>query len=112
MQGGLAVGSLVWGLVTGAADVETALTIAAAGLVVGVGLGRRWPLARAERNDLTPAGAWSDPQVDIEPRPDDGPVLITVEYVIDPGDAESFVQAMEELGRVRRRDGAYQWSIY
>jgi predicted MFS family arabinose efflux permease len=112
IQGGLAVGSLTWGLVTGAADVELALTIAAAGLVAGVALGRRWPLAESERNDLTPAHVWSDPHVPIEPRPDDGPVLITVEYEIDPADAERFVPAMEELGRIRRRDGAYRWELY
>jgi MFS family permease len=112
MQGGLAIGSLTWGLVTGAADVETALTIAAVGLVGGVALARRWPLAGSERSDLTPAGAWSDPNVDIEPQPDDGPVLITVEYDVDPGDAERFVAAMDELRRVRRRDGAYRWGLY
>ena len=112
MQGGLASGSLAWGLVTGAADVETALTIAAAGLVAGVALARRWPLAASERSDLTPAGIWSDPNVGIEPRPDDGPVLITVEYEIDPEDAERFLRAMEELGRIRRRDGAYRWDLY
>lgn len=112
MQGGLAVGSLIWGLVTGAADVETALTIAAAGLVAGVALARRWPLAEAESSDLTPAGVWADPNVDIEPRPDDGPVLITVEYEVDPADAERFVAAMEELGVIRRRDGAYRWDLY
>jgi MFS family permease len=112
MQGGLAAGSLTWGLVTGIADVETALMIAAAGLVAGVALARRWPLAESERSDLTPAGVWSDPNVGLEPRPDDGPVLITVEYQVDPGDAERFVPAMEELGRVRRRDGAYRWDLY
>jgi MFS family permease len=112
MQGGLAIGSLTWGLVTGAADVETALTIAAAGLVVGVALSRRWPLGETEHSDLTPAGAWSDPHVDIEPQPDDGPVLVTVEYEIDPADAERFVPAMEALGRVRRRDGGYRWGVY
>jgi Transmembrane secretion effector len=112
MQGGLAIGSLAWGLVTGAADVETALTIAAAGLVAGVALALRWPLAASERSDLTPAGVWSDPNVSIEPRPDDGPVLITVEYEVDPADAERFVPAMEELGRIRRRDGAYRWDLY
>jgi MFS family permease len=112
MQGGLASGSLIWGLVTGAANVETALTIAAAGLVAGVALARRWPLAESERSDLTPAGAWSDPNVDIEPRPHDGPVMITVEYDVDPADAERFVAAMQELGRVRRRDGAYRWELY
>lgn len=112
MQGGLAAGSLVWGLVTGAADVETALTLAAAGLVAGVVLARRWPLAQSERSDLTPAGVWSDPNVDIEPRSDDGPVLITVEYRIDPADARRFVEAMDELRRVRRRDGAFRWDLY
>ena len=113
MQGGLALGSLTWGLTTGLADVETALTIAAAGLVAGVALARRWPLAEAEGSDLTPAeGAWADPHVHLEPRPDDGPVLITVEYQVDPADAERFVPAMEELGRIRRRDGAFRWNLY
>jgi hypothetical protein len=98
--------------VTGAADVETALTIAAAGLVAGVALARRWPLAEAEGSDLTPAGVWSDPNVDIEPHPDDGPVLITVEYEVDPSDAERFVPAMDELSRIRRRDGAFRWNLY
>jgi predicted MFS family arabinose efflux permease len=112
MQGCLALGSLVWGLVTAAAGVETALSIAAAGLVGGVALARRWPLAGSERSDLTPAGVWSDPNVDIEPLPDDGPVLVTVEYRIDPEDAEAFGAAMEKLGSVRRRDGAYRWELY
>jgi Transmembrane secretion effector len=112
LQGGLALGSLTWGLVTGAADVETALTIAAVGLVGGVILARRWPLPSPEGTDLEPAGAWSDLHLPIEPRPDDGPVLITVEYEVDPADADRFVPAMEDLGRVRRRDGAYRWGLY
>jgi hypothetical protein len=112
MQGGLAAGSLAWGLLTGATDVRLALTVAAAGIVVGVAFARRWPLAGSERADLTPAGQWPDPTVDVEPRPDDGPVLVTVEYEIDAADAERFVEVMDELGRVRRRDGAYGWRLY
>jgi MFS family permease len=112
MQGGLASGSLAWGLLTAAVDVETALTIAAVGLAAGVALARRWPLAASERSDLTPAGAWADPNVGIEPRPEDGPVMITVEYRVDPADAERFVPAMQELSRIRRRDGAYRWELY
>jgi MFS family permease len=112
MQGGLAIGSLTWGLLTGAADVEIALTLAAIGLLAGVALARRWPLAESEHSDLTPAGVWSDPSVGLEPRPGDGPVLITIEYEVDQADAERFVAAMEELRRVRRRDGAYRWDLY
>jgi hypothetical protein len=77
-----------------------------------VALARRWPLAKSALDDLTPAGVWSDPIVDIEPRPDDGPVLITVEYLVDPADTDDFISAMHELNRIRRRDGAYRWGLY
>jgi hypothetical protein len=39
-------------------------------------------------------------------------VLVTVEYEIDPADAERFVAAMEDVGRIRRRDGAFRWNLY
>jgi MFS family permease len=112
MQGGLALGSLALGLITGAAGVRAALVIGAGGLVAGLLGVRRWPLAHAELADLSPAGTWSDPAAELEPVPSDGPVLITVEYTIDSSDADAFVAAMQELGRVRRRDGAYRWNLY
>jgi len=112
MQGGLALGSLTWGLVTGGAGVQTALLVAAGGLAVGVLGARRWPLSRWEVADLSPARTWSEPTVELEPVPSDGPVLVTVEYAVDSQDAEDFVAAMDELGRVRRRDGAHRWNLY
>jgi MFS family permease len=114
MQGGLAVGSLALGVVTGAAGVRAALLIAAGGLAAGVLGVRRWPLAHSERADLSPAGTWSDPTAaaQLEPVPSDGPVLVTVEYLIDSSEANDFVAAMQDLGRVRRRDGAYRWNLY
>ena len=39
-------------------------------------------------------------------------MLVTVEYEVDAADAEHFVAAMDEMGRVRRRDGAYRWSLF
>ena len=41
-----------------------------------------------------------------------GPVLVTVEYEIDPEDHIEFLTAMEEIGRERKRDGAYAWGIF
>jgi MFS family permease len=112
MQGGLAVGSLTLGLLTGAAGVRAALLVAAGGLAAGLLGVRRWPLARLEVADLSPAGTWSDPAAQLEPVPSDGPVLVTVEYRIDSSEADEFVAAMQDLGRVRRRDGAYRWGLY
>ena len=42
----------------------------------------------------------------------DGPVLITVEYIIDPAQAAEFLNAMRKYERVRRRDGASRWGIF
>ena len=112
MQGGIAGGSLVWGLLADAAGEETALVVAAIGLASGIAGARRWRLAPAEGADLTPALAWNEPAPAIDLSPADGPVLVTVEYEVDGADADAFIAAAEELGRVRRRDGAFRWNVY
>src|SRR5205807_9195561 len=43
---------------------------------------------------------------------DRGPVLVTIEYRIDPKDREPFLAALEKLARERRRDGAYAWGVF
>jgi MFS family permease len=111
-QGGLALGSLTWGLVAGGAGVRTALLIAAGGLVAGIAGAPRWRLAPLYRADVSPAASWSEPRLEVEPAPTDGPVLVTLEYRVDDHRAADFVGAMEALGRIRRRDGAYRWDLY
>jgi hypothetical protein len=49
---------------------------------------------------------------DIETDVRKGPMMITVEYTVIPKHTADFVNAMHEYGRVRRRDGAYQWGIF
>ena len=39
-------------------------------------------------------------------------MLVTVEYTVGYADAEQYVQTMEELGSVRRRNGAYRWNLF
>jgi MFS family permease len=111
-QGTLALGSLGWGLLTGATDVRLALMVAVGGLLAGIVVARRWPLAPGEDLDLSPALHWSEPSLAFEPESRDGPVLVTLEYRIPKEHAGEFVEAMRELGRVRRRDGAYAWELY
>ncbi len=112
LQGSLALGSLAWGFTAAGLGVETALLIAAGGLLAGVVAGLRWPLAPGEDVDLSPASPWSSPEVALEPRPADGPVLVTLEYRVRAERTDEFVSAMTELGRVRRRDGAHAWDLY
>jgi hypothetical protein len=50
--------------------------------------------------------------VAFEPGPRDGPVLVTLEYRVPNERADEFLDALQELARVRRRDGAYAWDVY
>ena len=65
--------------------------------------------------DVTPWNGWRAPTIaasattDLE---DIGPVLVTVEYDIAPARASDFIKVMRRYGRIRRRDGAYEWGIF
>ena len=62
--------------------------------------------------DLSPSQHWSLPETREEIDNDRGPVLVKIEYRIDPKDSAAFVRALDELGFERRRDGAFAWGIF
>src|SRR5205085_11106577 len=53
-----------------------------------------------------------EPAIAGEPSLDAGPVMMQVEYRVAPPRAVAFRNAMAELGRNRRRDGAVQWWLF
>ena len=44
--------------------------------------------------------------------PNRGPVLVTLEYRIDPTRRQEFLALMQQLGETRRRDGAFMWGLF
>jgi MFS family permease len=111
LLGGLAAGSAAWGVVASRLNTRYALDIAAAGLLIGLAARFRYRLVRGELS-LEPWVHWPEPISLVEPEPDRGPVLITLEYRIDPNRAREFRNAMREMKRIRRRDGAFRWGLY
>lgn len=111
-QGSMVLGSLLWGTLAQHTSLSTALATAAVGLIVCVLLTRRFRLRCAEKLDLQASLHWDQPRIAFEPCPNDGPVLITLEYRIDPANAEEFTKVMQALSQIRRRDGALQWGLY
>ncbi len=111
-QGGLALGSFIWGLVAENFGSPFALAITAAGLALGLFTMLRWRLQRGLSLDLRPSLHWPAPDVAEEPDLEEGPVLVTVEYRIKPEDGHDFAGAMFKLARARRRIGAARWDLY
>jgi predicted MFS family arabinose efflux permease len=110
--GALAAGSAAWGALAERAGVPVALLAAAGASLLGLAATFFFPLRAGEELDLSPALHWSEPAVVQEPHPERGPVLVIVEYRIDPMRAAEFAHAMRELERILRRDGALRWGLF
>lgn len=112
LYGGLSGGSILWGSVASRSNTPTAMLWAAGALVIGLLAGIRYRLPREQTMDLSPAQHWAPAVVAGEPGPDDGPVLITVEYRIDPARRAEFVSALHNMRLERLRDGAFHWGLF
>jgi len=110
--GAMTAGSAIWGKVASVEGLSATFFIAAAGAVIGLiaTWGRR--LQTAAGLDLTPANHWRAPVFVQRVEDDRGPILVTVEYRIDPKDRAPFLAAMHEIGLERKRDGAYAWNVF
>ncbi len=111
-QGGLALGAAAWGALAERVGLDDTLLAAAAGLLAGVILGRRVAVEEAGERDFEPSRLWPAPTPAAPLDHDRGPVLVTIEYRIDPRQADEFREAAEEMGAIRRRDGAYAWGLF
>jgi predicted MFS family arabinose efflux permease len=110
--GTMTVGSVLWGEIASFAGLPLTHFIAAAGALLAIPLTWRWKLQTGAAIDLTPSMHWPEPIVAEAVEDNAGPVMVTVEYHIDPKNREVFLAAFEEIERERKRGGAYAWGIF
>jgi MFS family permease len=116
-QAGMAIGSAFWGAVAERTTTPIALSAAAVLLLAGLPLARRYKILAGAPGDLTSAAQAkalnrSAPTVVIELDPDEGPVMVSIDYEIDPAETDDFVRAIHELRAIRLRDGAVRWGLF
>jgi MFS family permease len=110
--GGLSLGSIAWGKLAAATSLPAAHFVAAAGALLAIPLLARFRLQTGAGVNFTPSMHWPQPPLSHEIEADRGPVLVTIEYQIDPADHAAFVEAVTKLAPERRRHGAFACGLF
>jgi MFS family permease len=112
-QGGLALGSILWGAVAQHYSTRIAFIVAAAGMAASLPFTSRIHILKGTLPDLTPYKPNRPlPKLPATPSPDEGPVRISIDYSIPEAHYAEFTHAIQQLKGVRLRDGAVRWGIY
>ncbi len=113
LQGGMALGGVIWGYLAEHFSTPASLACAAGGLLVTLPIAIRFHVLRGQVPDLSPYQLKRPPpKTAIEAHPDDGPVRVSVDYRIRPEDYQRFTHAIHALRDIRMRDGAFRWGVF
>ncbi|HEY5768881.1 MAG TPA: MFS transporter [Terrimicrobium sp.] len=110
-QGGMALGAILWA--TGVANAGLDLTFAAAALValVVLAIGHRFSINFVTEARVDEAPLDHSLDLAVVPDHDDGPITITIDYLIPREDREQFGSLMKEVQSACRRNGAFQCTL-
>jgi predicted MFS family arabinose efflux permease len=108
---GIALGSWWWGEFASAQGVRESLTLAGLAALISLAAARWLPVSVAPIGSLDPRARPELTPPGVPIHPSSGPIVVVIEYRVLPEHAAEFVAAINELGRVRRRNGARGWSV-
>jgi Transmembrane secretion effector len=111
IAGGIALGSWCWGHISNQVGVEGALLISGAVLFTSPMLGRFMRMPPVGGRNEQAMELIADPDMRLPLSARSGPIVIEIEYRVDPGRARLFYAVMQRVQLSRQRNGAYGWSI-
>lgn len=109
--GGMAIGAWLWGLAAHHGGLTFALAFSGCLLLASLLLSRAFPVPPTNIENLDPQNPDYTPTVHEAVPYRGGPVVVMIEYRVDPREAASFADAMRQLGHIRQRNGARRWSL-
>lgn len=115
LNGGLVVGSVIWGAVANTFGIPLTLLVASLALAATIIARKPYSSELLDDLDFTPASDhWSlPPQSSIDPKQDDNRALVTIEYKnIDPKLSHEFERSIHELGRILKSEGMAYWDLF
>jgi MFS family permease/quinol monooxygenase YgiN len=112
MMGAASASAALWGHVAGLIEVAWTYVAAALTGLVALALTRRFHAGPEAELDLSPARILEEPVPAFPVEHRMGPVMVTVEYRIDPARAEEFAAVMRESRANRLQKGALSWGLF
>jgi MFS family permease len=112
LMGSASASAAIWGKVADLSDVQWSFVAAALTGVFGWLVTQRLKVGPAEGIDLTPARILKEPVPAFPIEHEKGPVMATVEYLIDPLRTEEFLAVMRESRANRLQKGALSWGLF
>jgi MFS family permease len=112
VQACLALGSVVWGAVATAGGTKIAMALSAGMMLLLHMLNRHVRIRMGSEADVTLGAKLPTLMLSDEPDPDDGPVLIQIEYRIEPDHRAEFLRLIQKVEWIRRRNGATSWRVF
>ena len=110
-QGSMALGATLWGTGVALAGLDLTFATAAAVAVAGLVLGYRFSINFATEASVDVAPVNYLQNFPFVPKDGEGPVKITIDYVIAREDREQFRILIQEVQATIRRNGAFQCGL-
>jgi MFS family permease len=110
--GAMTLGALLSGMVAEVVGLQLTFLLSAGVLLGSVVAGVFLRVPETGHLDREPAVYWPEARLAVDPPPDSGPVLVTVEFTVTPEREAAFLQAMDRLRQSRRQTGATRWELY
>ncbi len=111
LTGGIALGAWVWGVAAGAWGLSAAFAVSGAATAATLLAGLVLPLPRVSVTEIQMVEIGHEPEVGLAITNRSGPIIIEIDYHVEPDTARQFYNVMLEVQRVRQRNGAFDWSI-
>nr|WP_246754451.1 MFS transporter [Bradyrhizobium diazoefficiens] len=110
-NGGIAIGSWLWGVTAQDYSLTAALEGSAGGLLLVAAIGIVLPIHERVEADLAPSDGTDVPTISLDLEPRSGPIMIKIDYVIPPANIDAFLGLMRQRQRVQSRLGARRWTL-
>ncbi len=110
-QGGVALGGVLWGWSANSLGLGTTLFGGAILLTASLVLAIPLSINFAQTLNLDPEPLESAHDFPLAPRPNDGPVTVTVESIIRPEDREEYLALTDQLRLIFLRNGALLYRV-